>query len=182
MTLLLCRTWKSRLYRQHAPLNRARYKRCMDAVSSTCKNKIYWERGPLSLGFFPPIEDLSLAPDYTTQLGTEFWWAEWGWGGDKGRMFTAHFHFSWLEAIEALLSTVHTELKGWEMCHQVILTNRPFRYSHCYKDVMHVVFPLAPLKASHPFIFSWALTHGSPCTLQNPPLGNIMDDGKYCWV
>lgn len=35
-------------------------------------NETYWERGPLSFGFFPPIEDLSLDPDYTTHLGTAF--------------------------------------------------------------------------------------------------------------
>lgn len=65
-------------------------------------------------------------------------------------MFTALFHIPLLEAIEKCftVSTEQTGLKGWEMCHQVILNIRPLHCSRFYKDVMHVVFLLAPLKAS----------------------------------
>lgn len=120
--ITLCRTWRSRLYHLYAPHARVRllYRQSLNG-RCTCNNAVFWERRPLSLESFPPIEALTLGLDYTTQLGTEveFWWAD---RGDRGRMFTAHFHIHWLEAIEKCftVSTEHTGLKGWEMCHQVM--------------------------------------------------------------
>lgn len=116
ITLLLCRTWKSRINHLYAPHTRARLHYwqslngcCLKYTQYCC---ILGERAAVvrvlssDWGFKP-------RPDYTTQPETEveFWSAE---GGDRGRMFTAHFHIPFLEAIELCFTVfpVHTGLKG----------------------------------------------------------------------
>lgn len=145
----------------------------------TCNIATFWERRPLSLGSFPPVEGLTLGLDYTTQLGTEVesWWAD---RGDRGRMFTARFHIHWPEAKEKCftVSTEHTGLKGWEMCHQVM-------------NLEYQASPLQPLLQgcnacgfsagategiTTVFPFCCTLIHSSPSTLWNPLLVKMTDD------
>lgn len=186
ITLLLCRTWKSRLDHQYAPHSRARLL-CWQALNGCCCkyvpcSSVLGERAALirllstDWGFKPSPWLHNPARDRS--------WILMSWGRVMRQREGVYslFSLSLTGSYRALFYSFHCALlKGLEMCHQSVFSNRPLCYSRCCKSVMHVVFLLAPLTASQPIHLLPHRDQSSPLAPWNPLLVNIIDDWKYYW-